>query len=145
MTSTSALNQASQAAQVEAGWGWGWGQGWGGLRPSLLGWILLDDLNGGWGGLRQVEASLLGWNSVRFWPSQWTHHYIAIYDPIWRQIYRSFWSCFQCWGIELNIIFGFLRHWHWLLWKTMDWLDTDVIAEAMPVKHFPPSRIVKIV
>ena len=40
---------------VEAGWGLGWGWGWGGLRPSQLSWILLDDLNGGWG---KVEA---GW------------------------------------------------------------------------------------
>ena len=72
---TSTLNQASPAAQVEAGWGrgWGglrprlrrveaeveagWGRGWGGLRPSLLGWILLDDLNGGWG---KVKA---GWGT----------------------------------------------------------------------------------
>ena len=46
----------------------------------------------GWG---KVEASWdkLGWNSVRFWPSHWTNHYLAIHEPISRQIYRSFWSC----------------------------------------------------
>ena len=106
MTSTSTLNQASPAAQVEAGWGWGWGwgqgwgrgwgwgwgqgwgqgwgRGWGGLRPILLGWILLDNLNSG---LRQVE----GWSSVRFWPSKWTHHCIAIHDSSarLRQAYKA--------------------------------------------------------
>ena len=100
--STSTLNQASPAAQVEAGWGWGWGWGcgWGGLRRVEAGWGLAYLAGsywmtsmGRWGVLRHVEACLLGWNSVRFWPSQWTHHCIAIYDPIWRQIYRSFWSC----------------------------------------------------
>ena len=57
--------EAEVETEVEAGWGK--------LRPSLLGWTLLDDLNSG---LRQVE----GWSSVLFWPSQWTHHCIAIHD-----------------------------------------------------------------
>ena len=47
--------EAKVEAEVEAGWGK--------LRPSQLSWILLDDLNGGWG---KVEA---GWGRLRhaFW------------------------------------------------------------------------------
>ena len=68
--------EAKVEARVEAGWGK--------LRPSQLSWILLDDLNSG---LRQVE----GCSSVRFWPSQWTHHCIAIHDSTarLRQAYKA--------------------------------------------------------
>ena len=68
--------EAQVKAKVKAGWGK--------LRPSLLGWVLLDDLNTG---LRQFE----GWSSVRFWPSQWTLHCIAIHDSTvrLRQAYKA--------------------------------------------------------
>ena len=69
----------------------GWGPGWGGLRPSLLGWTILDDLNVE---LRQVD----GWGLVGSWPSQWTHHCIAIHDSTarlrqgWGKLRQAYWA-----------------------------------------------------